>query len=66
MHVMQVVAYLRMLIEWPESADYILESVQQAMYLEYILPDFKKRIFEEEEEEEKEEGEEEEKSPLDE
>lgn len=36
------------------------------MYLEYILPDFKKRIFEEEEEEEKEEGEEEEKSPLDE
>ena len=40
------------------------------MYLEYILPDFKKRIFEEEEEveeeKEKEEGEEEEKSPLDE
>ena len=52
MHVMQVLAYLKMLIDWPTNAEMVLTSVYDAITLENIIPDYDSYIFGEEDEEE--------------
>lgn len=45
MHVMQVLAYLDMLIRWPLNAEMMLESVHEAITLDNILPDYESILF---------------------
>ena len=49
MHAMQVMAYLKMLVDWPANADMMLESVHGAITLESVIPDFDSLLFGEDE-----------------
>jgi len=40
MHVMQVMAYLRLLVDWPANSQMMLQSMHNAITLENIINDF--------------------------
>ena len=58
MHVMQVLAYLEMLIQWPLNAQFVLDSVYEAITLDNIMPDYESILFGSDEDEVSEETEE--------
>ena len=51
MHVMQVIAYLRLLVEWPANASMMLKAIHNAATLENLVnafyDTFRKKFFSE-------------------
>ena len=46
MHVMQVLAYLRLLVEWPANANMLLQSMYNAITLENVINDLYTNVLE--------------------
>ena len=45
MHVMQVLAYFRLLVNWPANTKMILQSIHNAVTLENIINGIYKSVF---------------------
>ena len=46
MHVMQVMAYMRLLVEWPANANMLLQSMYNAITLENVINDLYRNFIE--------------------
>ena len=45
MHVMQVIAYLRLLVQWPANTNMMLQSMHNALTLENIINNLYDKFF---------------------